>query len=182
MKVFSFTLPMILSLAAQAHIQDIAYGGNGCPAGSAQIQINQEQEAASLSFDKFYVNQLRGQNQIGRVSCSLSIPVVVPEGYQVAIVTETLGFAAVKRKASVTVDQEIFRAGMRGQPQQLKFQTPINDHFEIRHPEMSSQPEMVWSSCGGSTNLRANLSLITRERAAASIDQFNLKLVWRQCR
>src|SRR5262245_56951679 len=91
-----------LALAAVARADDIAlgdpaYGGSGCPAGTASVALSPDQKAISLLFDQ-YVTEAGGQTQkrLDRKSCNIAIPVHIPQGYSVSIFqVDYRGFVSV---------------------------------------------------------------------------------------
>jgi hypothetical protein len=100
MKAALLTLAaLMLSLAAEAQISlgSPAYGGTGCPAGTASVSLTEDQQTLSILFDSFVVQAPTMQNAMfDRKSCNLRIPVRVGSGYQVALIAfDYNGFAAI---------------------------------------------------------------------------------------
>ncbi|MFM6282235.1 MAG: DUF4360 domain-containing protein, partial [Dolichospermum sp.] len=57
------------------------YGGNGCPEGSASVNVSPDGQELTLLFDKFIAEGNKSQES--RKSCNLSIPIQVPQGFQI---------------------------------------------------------------------------------------------------
>ena len=99
MKALLTLAVLALSLSAQAQIRlgIPAYGGTGCPGGSASVSITDDQSILSVLFDSFVAEAptMNGSN-FDRKSCNLRIPVSVGPGYQVALIAfDYRGFAAI---------------------------------------------------------------------------------------
>ena len=88
---------LALGLSAQAQIRlgVPAYGGTGCPAGSASVSLTDDQSILSVLFDSFVAQAPTAMNAtFDRKSCNLRIPVSVGPGYQVALIAfDYRGFA-----------------------------------------------------------------------------------------
>ena len=91
---------MLLAVSAaeaQISLGQPAYGGTGCPAGSASVSLTEDQQTLSILFDSFVVQAptIQGAN-FDRKNCNLRIPVRVGSGYQVALIAfDYNGFAAI---------------------------------------------------------------------------------------
>lgn len=96
-----FTIAAVLFATAAANAQislgSPAYGGTGCPAGSASVALTEDQQTLSILFDSFVVQAPTPQNAtFDRKSCNIRIPVRVGPGYQVALIAfDYNGFAAI---------------------------------------------------------------------------------------
>ena len=63
-----------------------AYGGSGCPRGSAAVALSPDAKSLSILFDNFIV-EAGGDSgrRTARKTCNVAIPVHVPQGYSVSI-------------------------------------------------------------------------------------------------
>ena len=65
-----------------------AYGGTGCPSGSVSAALSPDNTSLSLLFDQYVVEA--GQSvgrSFDRKSCNIAIPVHVPQGYSVSVMS-----------------------------------------------------------------------------------------------
>ncbi|QDK39213.1 DUF4360 domain-containing protein [Bdellovibrio sp. NC01] len=169
-----------------------AYGGTGCPAGSASVTVSPDQSALSILFDS-YVSEAGATTgkTIDRKSCNISIPVAVPNGYSVAVFqVDYRGFTAVPRGAQARFDAEYFWAGSRGFRISRIFSGPYNDAYTLTDALLANT--MVWTPCGASVNLRVNTSMLAqtnarKEQTLATVDSADVSsgliyhLQWRRC-
>lgn len=169
-----------------------AYGGTGCPAGSASITLSPDETAISVLFDNF-VAEAGGMTgkRVDRKSCNLTIPVSVPQGYSVAIFSvDFRGFNSIPYGGYSRLDAEYFWAGIRGPRTSETFYGGLNDNYI--HSDSLIASSMVWSACGQSVNLRVNSSMMAstnsrREQILSTVDSVDLTsgmiyhIQWRRC-
>lgn len=182
-----------LSLTAEANqirLGQPAYGGTGCPAGSASVTLSPGQDALSILFDS-YVAEAGGGRRVDRKSCNISVPVEVPSGYSVAVFqVDYRGFNSIPRGAQSRFDAEYFWAGARGPRVSRTFVGPVNDIYSVTDGLIAST--MVWTPCGASVNLRVNTSMMAQtnsrnEQTLATVDSADISsgliyhLQWRRC-
>ena len=110
-----------------------AYGGSGCPAGTASITLSPDESALSILFDSYSVEAGRATNKtVDRKSCNISIPVQVPQGYSVAVFqVDYRGYNLLPAGGMMRFDAEYFWAGARGPPQSRVFTGTMNDNFTL---------------------------------------------------
>tara|TARA_B100000749_G_scaffold280899_1_gene281147 strand:- start:246158 stop:246760 length:603 start_codon:yes stop_codon:yes gene_type:complete len=186
----------MVSVAAKAdsiQLGDPAYGGNGCPAGSASVTMSPDQSQLSILFDEYLV-EAGGDygRRIARKSCNIAIPVHVPQGYSVAILgIDYRGYTYVPRGAQAKLSVEYFFAGRRGPRYSKTFRGPKDDEYLVENNLIASS--LVWSACGANTILRANTSMMGRtnrhkDELLATVDSVDVEagliyhLQWRRCR
>ncbi len=169
-----------------------AYGGNGCPAGTASVTVAPDQTAISILFDNF-VAESGGETRkrLDRKSCNLTIPVKVPQGFSVAIFSvDYRGFNSVPRGGYSRFDAEYFWAGIRGPRTSETFRGPIDENYI--HTDDVIAASLVWAPCGQSVNLRINSSMqavsnTRMEQAMATVDSADITsgliyhIQWRRC-
>ena len=156
-----------------------AYGGTGCPAGTASVTLSPDETALSILFDQFATEAGRTTGrQIDRKSCNLSIPVQVPSGYSVALFqVDYRGYNAVPAGALNRFDVEYFWAGSRGPRVARIFNGPMNDNYTLTDNLLASS--IVWTPCGASVNLRVNASMMAQsnrqmEQTIGTVDSVDL--------
>jgi Domain of unknown function (DUF4360) len=194
-KILLTVLGAMTAVSLNAHAQQIrlgspAYGGTGCPAGTASITLSPDQTALSILFDG-YVAEAGGSRRVDRKSCNISVPVQVPSGYSVAVFqVDYRGFNSIPRGAQSRLDAEYFWAGSRGPRIARSWVGPINDSYTVSDGLIAST--MVWTPCGASVNLRVNTSMMAQsnaraEQTLATVDSADISagliyhLQWRRC-
>lgn len=184
----------VISLKAEAdtlRLGQPAYGGTGCPAGTASVTLSPDQSAVSILFDN-YVAEAGYGRAVDRKSCNISVPVHVPQGYSVAVFqVDYRGFNAIPRGARSVFNAEYFWAGARGPRVSRTFMGPINDVYTVTDGLLASS--LVWTPCGASVNLRVNTSMMAQsnsrsEQTMSTVDSADISsgvvyhIQWRQCR
>ncbi len=178
----SLVLGISLTLSGLANAQSlgsIAYGGSGCPNGSAQQSFDSADGSVILTLSSMVANANSdtGRN-VDRKSCNLAIPIDVPPGMSVALVTSTTGTYDVGVNGTAKYSQELFTTGSRGPLIQKEFIGPVSDVLNV---DSASEVDPIWTPCGQSTILRTNISMTALTSAFATVDQVRFKLIFRQC-
>lgn len=176
--------------ASQIRLGEAAYGGTGCPAGSASVTLSPDQTALSILFDN-YVAEAGSGRRVDRKSCNISVPVQVPQGYSVAVFqVDYRGFNSIPRGGQSRFDAEYFWAGARGPRVSRTFVGPVSDMYTISDGLIANS--LVWTPCGASVNLRVNTSMMAQsnargEQALATVDSADVSsgliyhVQWRRC-
>jgi Domain of unknown function (DUF4360) len=145
-------------------IQGAGYGGTGCPAGSASVNVSPDGQELSILFDKFKAD--RSQR---RASCNLTIPIKVPQGFQISLYdADYRGYVAPN--TSGRLRSEYFFAGQKGPIFERTFQGETD--YNVR--DSLATVANVWSRCGDSVNMRVNSSMTSSGQGSASVDSFDL--------
>jgi hypothetical protein len=168
-KISIVGLSALLAIATQAaeiRLGSPAYGGNGCPAGTASVTVSPDQSAVSILFDQFVAEAgATTGRRVDRKSCNLSIPVEVPQGYSVALFqVDYRGYNAVPVGGQTRFDSEYFWAGARGPRISRQFTGPTNSNFTLTDNLIATS--LVWTPCGASVNLRINASMMAMADAS----------------
>ncbi|MNS96851.1 hypothetical protein D3C72_1311690 [compost metagenome] len=196
MTVLSFALIALGAASAEAQALRLgqpAYGGTGCPAGTASVTVSPDSTALSILFDNYVAEagSMSGK-RLDRKSCNVSIPVQVPNGYSVSIFqVDYRGFVAVPRGGRAQFDAEYFWAGSRGPLIRRVFTGPYADSYSLTD-ELIATTE-VWTPCGASVNLRINSGMMAMsngrmEDALATVDSADISsgliyhFKYRRCR
>jgi len=196
MKIMLLVSSVLLSASAFA-VNDIqlgqpAYGGTGCPAGSASATISPDGKALSILFDQF-VAEAGGTSgkRMDRKNCSVAIPVKIPQGYSVSIYqVDYRGFNSLPGGANSTFNVEYFFAGSQGPRYTRSFQGPLDQDYLIKNALAASA--LIWSPCGAQVILRANASMTTttnryNQQTFSSVDSADVSsglvylLQWKRC-
>lgn len=185
---------LLLSGIAHANRLELgepAYGGTGCPAGTASVALSPDNLSLSILFDQ-YVVEAGADKAFDRKNCNIAIPVKVPQGYSVSVFAiDYRGFIGIPSGGRAQLAVNYFLAGDgAGIRTQKTFTGPFSSDY-IKSDSLGLQA-IVWSACGASTNLRANTTLLVqsnsrRQQAMATVDSADVQaglvyhLQWRRC-
>jgi Domain of unknown function (DUF4360) len=151
----------------KVEILGATYGGSGCPANSASVSVSPDGKELSILFDKFAA--LGNSQSESRKSCNLSIPIKVPQGFQISLYdADYRGYVAPSTTANLRA--EYFFAGNRGPVFSRMFQGETN--YNVRDSLVTVAD--VWSACGDSVNMRVNAAMSARGAGMATVDSFDL--------
>jgi hypothetical protein len=184
------------SFVGTSYADDIAlgepgYGGTGCPDGSASVTLSPDAKSLSILFDEYYVEAGGATNKtLDRRSCNIAIPVHVPQGLSVSILTiDYRGYNSLPSGARSTFAVEYFFAGRKGPTFSKSFNGALDKDYLITNKLKASS--LVWSACGADVNLRTNSSIRVQTKqnkeALATVDSQDVsaaivyKLQWKQC-
>lgn len=195
--VLSTLISAGLLLTAIANADDLqvgtpAYGGSGCPAGSASVTLSPDQKSLSILFDSYQMEAggVTGK-RVDRKSCNIAIPVHVPQGWSVSVFqVDYRGFNSLPQGATSQFNVEYFFAGGQGPRYARRFMGSLNQDFLISNSLEATA--LVWSPCGADVNLRTNSSMMVmtnsrNEQALSSVDSVDLnagiiyQFQWRRC-
>jgi Domain of unknown function (DUF4360) len=161
------TASMSPAFAQQVQIVGAAYGGSGCPDGSASVSVSPDGQELTILFDKFVA--LGNVSAQTRKSCNLSIPIRVPQGYQISLYdADYRGYVAPGTRGNLRA--EYFFAGTRGPVFSRIFNGETN--YNVR--DSLATVANVWSRCGDSVNMRVNASMVASGAGTATVDSFDL--------
>ncbi|MFS4457983.1 DUF4360 domain-containing protein [Bdellovibrio sp. HCB2-146] len=197
-KMLSLMILALSAISLQAEAQSLrlgqpAYGGTGCPSGSASVTLSPDNSAVSILFDSYITEAGHATGRtVDRKSCNISVPVQVPNGYSVAVFqVDYRGYNLVPRGGMARFDAEYFWAGSQGPRISRTFMGPTNDNFSLTDNLLAQT--MVWTPCGASVNLRVNTSMMSKsnargEQAMSMVDSADISsgliyhIQYRRCR
>ena len=182
--------------ATLAHADSIslgipAYGGSGCPSGTASVTLSPDAKALSLIFDQFVVEAGGANRRLERKSCSVAIPVHVPQGFSVSVVNvDYRGYVSLPSQASARMTAEYFLAGSTGPKFDKMFLGKTDTDYTFSNTLDINA--VVWSACGADTILRVNAAMLVQtnrlnDQATATVDSADFKtgilyqLSWKRC-
>ncbi len=152
---------------APIEILGLSYGGNGCPASSANVSVSPNGQELILVFDKFIA--LGNDPKHSRKSCNISIPFKVPPGFQISLYdAEYRGYVAPQTQGLLRA--EYFFAGSRGPI----FQRTFNGELNYTARDSLITMANVWSKCGESVNMRVNAAMTAQGKGMATISSVAL--------
>lgn len=167
------------------------YGGNGCPNGSVSATLSPDASSLSVLFDQYQVSAggTTGRS-FDRRSCNIAIPVHVPQGESVSVLTvDYRGYNHLPPRATSQFNVEYFFAGSQGPSFRRTFYGPLDADYTINN--VLQAQAVVWSPCGADVNLRTNSSMrigtVNNAEASATVDSEDVHaaivyhLQWRSC-
>jgi hypothetical protein len=168
------------------------YGGTGCPAGTVSATLSPDQTSLSLLFDAFTVSAPTPTGgTLDRKTCQIAIPVTVPQGYSIGIVSvDYRGFHSLPYGAMSQFSADYFFAGRQG-PRFSKAWYGQQDSDYLFNNTLGLEA-VVWSPCGAQVILRTNASMYTRTNAwreptLSTVDSADIaagvvyQIQWRRC-
>lgn len=146
---------LFLALLSSHLFADITYGGDGCPAGTAQIQPTSDGGwKVHLNSYKVSVTTTNAE----RRSCNVAISYDVPKGYSASFgEIKISGTYDLKKNISAVVSAEAFFSGATAPQNNSTFNGESAGPLVLQFT-----PPALWTSCGASTILRMNTSLNVR--------------------
>ncbi len=163
------TATAISPVFAQSKVEILgaSYGGSGCPDKSASVSVSPDGQELSILFDKFAA--LGNSQTESRKSCNLSIPIKVPQGFQISLYdADYRGYVAPATTGNLRA--EYFFAGNRGPVFSRTFRGETD--YNVRDSLVTVAD--VWSACGDSVNMRVNAAMSARGAGMATVDSFDL--------
>jgi hypothetical protein len=152
------------AMAQQVQILGASYGGNGCPDRSASVSVSPDGQELTILFDKFVAQGNVSAEK--RKSCNLSIPIKVPQGFQISLYdADYRGYVAPRTSGNLRA--EYFFAGTRGPVFSRTFNGEIN--YNVR--DSLATVTDVWSRC---VNMRVNAAMTASGAGTATVDSFDL--------
>ena len=184
-KLVVFGTGACLAYSGDLALAQPGYGGSGCPGGSASVSLSPDRTTLRVGFNRYRVAP-RGAG-LDRKSCSLAVPIDVPRGKSVSILSvDYRGYTRLPRGARSQFNVEYFFAGRRGASFARTFPGPSDKAYGF------STGGLGWSGCGASVTLRSNSSIRVSTNANAQgakaarpehVQQSaTYHLQWRNCR
>ncbi|WP_022952538.1 DUF4360 domain-containing protein [Leucothrix mucor] len=186
-KTILVTSLLVMAAAQSAHanpdlsnvtLQDVGYGGNGCPAGSASVTISPDKQSVSVLFDE-YIAEAGGQGQrtFSRMKCDIAFSLKVPNGISVSLIdADYRGFMDLPRGARADFSRDYFFAGARGPSLKSNWNGQKSDDYLIK--DRLGVMANVWSPCGASVILRSKTAASVRtnrgNEAMLTVDSVDL--------
>jgi len=172
-------------------IHGISLLGSGCPAGTADVQVDATGTLFEATFSTYEVQTGPGTQAIDwRKNCKLTMNMEFSSGFQFSILdTDMTGFAQLPRGAQGQCTNTF---SFTGTPGQVNYAINLHGPYENNFDLQSKAGIESWSPCGGSTailnmNTACNLSP-TNLPALIAVDAVSGKLTvkfgvqWRSCR
>ncbi len=158
------------------YFQAPAIAGSGCPAGTTDFAITPDGQTLTILFDAFSADP-------GNVTCNIAVPVHVPNGFQVSLMTaDYRGFV----EGSAELRRSYFFAGATGP----SLVTPLSSSGGKEYTQRDNLVTMSesFAKCGQDVNLRINSRIRTKTNSSSiSVDSLDLnngmifQLQYRKC-
>jgi hypothetical protein len=174
----------------QVRVVGVSLLGSGCPAGTADVQIDATKTLMEITFSEYIIQTGPGTRASDwRKNCKLTLNMEFDSGFQFStLTTDMRGFAQIPAGARGVCTNTFDFTGIQGQVNYA-----ISLVGEREGPfDLKADPDIIsWSPCGGSTaimnmNTQCNISP-TRQQALIAVDRIsgkitvNIALQWRQC-
>ncbi|KAM4058123.1 hypothetical protein HRG_010925 [Hirsutella rhossiliensis] len=172
-------------------IHGISLLGSGCPAGTANVQVDATGSLFEATFSEYTVQTGPGTRAVDwRKNCKLTLNMEFDDGFQFSILdTDMIGFAEIPAGANgrCTNTFSFTGQGREHVDYSIGLRGKYSGNFDLEsHPGILS-----WSPCGGSTailnmNTACNISP-THLPALIAVDHISGKLTvkftvqWRSC-
>lgn len=181
--IITATLATVAATSAQAapdqngvFFKDPAIAGSGCKAGTVDYAITPDGQTLSILFDSYSAAP-------GNKTCNIAVPVHVPNGYQVSLMTaDYRGYV----QGSATLSRSYFFAGATGPSLRTPMSSGAGKEYTQRDSLITSSNS--YAKCGEDVNLRVNSRIMTNNsKSSISLDSLDLqngivfKLQYRPC-
>ncbi|KAL2266940.1 hypothetical protein VTJ83DRAFT_4217 [Remersonia thermophila] len=175
---------------SSVRVRGISLLGSGCPAGSADVQIDATKTLIEVTFSEYIVETGPGTRAADwRKNCKLTLNLEFDEGFQFAtLATDMSGFAQIPTGSRGICTNTFDFTGATGSSQYaLALPGPREGPFTLH-----ADPDVVsWSPCGGTTaimnmNTQCNISP-TQNPALIAVDRIsgkvtvNISVQWQKC-
>jgi hypothetical protein len=179
----------------QVHIVGLQYGGTGCPAGTAAVDLSEDRQAFTVIFDQFVAHTGPGVSITeSRKNCQLNLTLHVPHGFTFGIASvDYRGFADIARG-----DKGMQKASyyFQGQAPTASTWRPFNGRYQgdWQLRDEVEWASIVWAPCGVERALNINSQLRVDKLTSSSSAQSMMTMdsedgqleqiyhvVWRTC-
>jgi len=134
---------------SQVYVENITYGGTGCPQGTVGIQLNKAKTTFTLILDEYvaFIGPGVAVTQ-SRKNCQISVSLHYPSGFQYSILSaDYRGFVDLDKGVTATQKANYYFSGEVQQAStQAIFNGPISKDYLI-HDEIPFT-STVWAPCG----------------------------------
>ncbi len=187
----SATFGLILVSSATAETIDknkvyfkapINFAGTGCSSGTISV-AGADTNTLSILFDSYDAGK-DSSSKRKRVSCNFAVPVHVPEGYQISVMTaDWQGFAQGK----TSLHRKYFFAGQPHSPWKItRFNAP--DGIDFLETDRKMHKSLSSSKCGEDRMIRINSAIrALKPNSYIAVDTLDLankvefQLQWQKC-
>ena len=110
-------------------IDVVSVGGSGCPAGTTNVAMSQDNEAFTVTYSDFLV---QGNGNEAKRSCTIALRIDHAAGYTYGIAaTDYRGFAHLTDKAKGVVRNDYWFPGFPTRHTSHTYQAPMSDNWQV---------------------------------------------------
>lgn len=178
---------------SQVEIEDVTYGGTGCPEKTVQGILSDDRTTITLSFDAYTVQSGPDVPATDRRKfCQLQLKLRYPGGFQYSIFgADYRGYASLKPGVTGTAQSTYYFSGQQNQTViPTEFVGPMEGNY-LKHDDVDSV-STVWSPCGeqGMLNIKSEVRITpidTTSLNLLTVDSFDSKfqqkyfVQWQTC-
>ncbi|KAH9881760.1 hypothetical protein J1614_000931 [Plenodomus biglobosus] len=167
---------------SQVEIEDVTYGGTGCPEKTVQGILSDDRTTITLSFDAYTVQSGPDVPASDRRKfCQLQLKLRYPGGFQYSIFgADYRGYASLKPGVTGRAQSTYYFSGQQNQTViPTDFVGPLEGNY-LKHDDVDSV-STVWSPCGeqGMLNIKSEVRITpidTTSLNLLTVDSFDSKL------
>ncbi|KAK3328757.1 hypothetical protein B0H66DRAFT_539298 [Apodospora peruviana] len=178
------------TVPSSVRVVGVSLLGSGCPAGTADVQIDATKTLLEVTFSEYIIQTGPGTKASEwRKNCKLTLNLAFDEGFQFAtLATDMRGFAQIPKGAKGLCTNTFDFTGVAGQ---TSYSVSLPGQREGPF-SLTADPDVTsWSQCGGTTsimnmNTQCNISP-TQQQALIAVDRIsgkltvNVSVAWRKC-
>jgi len=166
--VASASLPAPTSVS----INEIAYGGTGCPQGSIGDYISADRQTFTLIFDNYVASIGPGIDITQtRKNCQLNIDLQYPSGFQYSVFSTIYrGYVGLDAGVTATQGSVYYFSGETAQTStSTTFNGPLSRDYEV--VDNITLSSVVWSPCGEAVPLNIDSSVLLTTSSTTATGQ-----------
>ena len=141
-------------------INDLSYGGSGCPQGSVGQTVNSDKTAFTLIFDEYFVEVGAGvSNQDRRKNCQVTVDLEFPQGWSYSVIGfDYRGYAYLDSKVKGTAKTKYY---FQGETQETSYTSGLKGYMDDNYliSDNVEADALVWSPCGKSRALNVGTEI-----------------------
>jgi len=174
-------------------INEISYGGTGCPQGSLSSFIAADRQTFTLIFDNYVASIGPGVAVTeNRKNCQLNLDLEYPSGFQYSILsTEYRGYVGIDAKVSGSQGSTFYFSGETAQVStSTAFIGPLSEEYEVT--DTLPLTSTIWSPCGAALPLNIDSEVVLTTNSATATGQitddsidggivFQVGIQWQTC-
>jgi len=178
----------------EVYVENITYGGTGCPQGSVSQSLSDDRTTFTLIFDSYIASVGPGVLlSESRKNCQLNVNLHIPQGWQYSIASaDYRGYVELDKGVTALQESTYYFQGDTNQVSSpANFAGPVDKDYLV-HVEIPFT-SVVWSSCDVVRPINANtqvrISTIGNPKGSGmmttdSIDgkiEHKLSFAWKRC-
>ncbi|MDA0712388.1 MAG: DUF4360 domain-containing protein [bacterium] len=163
-----------------AELGNPTYAGTGCPSNTVSASLSPDATSMSVLFDSYTIEAGGGSFSTSRKYCDITIPIFVPNGYQVGIIrSDYRGFNDLPSGAQSQFKIEYFLAGQTTNSYTEVYDGPITNNFLLQ--DTVNTQNVLWSNCGYPANFRINTDIsvfsnVVNDYASTTLDTADISI------